>query len=728
MLDRLSARLATLFLLFACTCLPGTASARAQTRDSTGSVTLRVTAGEAPLAEVSLRSGAVRVLTAADGAATLRLRAGRRLIVAAKIGYHPDTVDVEIQPGRDTALALIMVEEAEELEGITVQATRTARHVEDEPTRVEILAGADVAEKTSMRPQDLTNFLSEMSGVRIQQTAPGRGGAAIRIQGLSGQYTQVLSDGLPLAGSIPSGLLLLQMPPVDLTRVEVIKGAATALYGPGALGGVMNLVSRRPDNRTELVVSGRGPLGGDGFLWTSRQLGERTGVSLTADAHGQDARDGDGDAWMDLNRYTRFGVRPRFHWTGAGGATLLATVGGMTENRDGGTMPGALAPDGQPFDNGVDTRRLDGGVIGSVPMHGSLVFRYRASGAFLRQDSHYGAAFERGRNTTLFGEMTMSAGRGKVDGVVGVAYQMSRYRNTDVAWHEYDFRTPSLFGQISWTPVQRFSTTLAGRCDDHNVYGAYCSPRLSVLVHAAEGWSVRLSGGTGFFAPTPFTEESEPLGLTPIAPLAVRAERGSNASLDITGKLGHVELTTTLFTNELTHALSLGAPAVPGPFPLVFANAPRPSRTSGGEIFAVYDVPPIVVTAFYAYLWGSEWDFAAGRARETPRTPRHNFFVDLAWETPTTWIALEVNWIGRQALTDDPALTRSRSYANVELLVSRTMGAVTIYANADNLTNVRQTDYEPLLRPTRAAGESWTVGQWAPVEGRLLSVGMRYRF
>jgi outer membrane receptor protein involved in Fe transport len=68
----------------------------------------------------------------------------------------------------------------------------------------------------------------------------------VRVQGLRGRYTQVLSDGLPLYGGQTGGLGLLQIPPMDLGGVEVIKGVASALYGGTALGGVVNLVSRRP--------------------------------------------------------------------------------------------------------------------------------------------------------------------------------------------------------------------------------------------------------------------------------------------------------------------------------------------------------------------------------------------------------------------------------------------------------------------------------------------------
>ena len=89
-------------------------------------------------------------------------------------------------------------------------------------------------------------MLTETNGLRVQVTSPSLGAASVRVQGLRGRYTQVLADGLPLYG--PAGTIgsVLQIPPMDLGQVEVIKGVASALYGAAALGGVINLMSRRP--------------------------------------------------------------------------------------------------------------------------------------------------------------------------------------------------------------------------------------------------------------------------------------------------------------------------------------------------------------------------------------------------------------------------------------------------------------------------------------------------
>ena len=112
--------------------------------------------------------------------------------------------------------------------------------------RVEVVPGEEVQEKLMMTPGDVSMLLNETNGLRVQTTSPSLGGANVRIQGLRGRYTQILADGLPLYGGQTGSIGLLQIPPMDLGQVEVIKGVASALYGMSAIGGVVNLVSRRP--------------------------------------------------------------------------------------------------------------------------------------------------------------------------------------------------------------------------------------------------------------------------------------------------------------------------------------------------------------------------------------------------------------------------------------------------------------------------------------------------
>src|SRR5690606_5525995 len=123
---------------------------------------------------------------------------------------------------------------------------RSDRRLQDEPLRVEVIGREEIEEKALMTPGSVAMLLAETTGLRVQTTAPSIGAANVRIQGLRGRYSQLLADGLPLYGAAGDSFSLLQVPPLDLGQVEIIKGAASALYGSSALGGVINLVSRRP--------------------------------------------------------------------------------------------------------------------------------------------------------------------------------------------------------------------------------------------------------------------------------------------------------------------------------------------------------------------------------------------------------------------------------------------------------------------------------------------------
>lgn len=179
-----------------------------------------------------------------------------------------------------------------------VAATRGKR-------RVEVIDGEEIAEKVAMSPGDIAMMLNETRGLRVRATNPSLGGANVRIQGLRGRYSLLLADGLPRYCGQAGGLGLLQIPPVDLGRVEIIECTASALYGSSTLGGVIDLVSRRPGaeaERTALVnQASRG--GTDAVFFGSQPVSERIGATLLAGVHTQRRNDLDADGWSDMPGY-----------------------------------------------------------------------------------------------------------------------------------------------------------------------------------------------------------------------------------------------------------------------------------------------------------------------------------------------------------------------------------------------------------------------------------------
>src|SRR5947207_5120454 len=173
-------------------------------------------------------------------------------------------------------------------EAIKVFATRNDVRIHDSPLHVEVLQREEIEEKMLMTPGDIVMMLNEMGGMRVQATSPSLGAASVRIQGMRGRYTRVLSDGLPLFGDV-GGLGLLQIPPMDLGQVEVIKGGASALYGAGAMGGVVNLLSRRPTDtpQRELLLNQSTRGATDAVTFVSGRLARTWSASLLGGGHWQ---------------------------------------------------------------------------------------------------------------------------------------------------------------------------------------------------------------------------------------------------------------------------------------------------------------------------------------------------------------------------------------------------------------------------------------------------------
>lgn len=704
------------------------AGLRAQTAQ--GTVTVRATSEGVPVPDATVRAGSVTRGTNAQGEAVLTLPSGEHRITVERLGLRSATVSVTIQAGASVTLNVELEPEALHIEEeIIVASTRTGRRIEDEPIRVEVVGREEIEEKLLMTPGDISMLLNETAGLRVQPTSPALGGAGVRIQGLRGRYTQILSDGLPLHGGQTGALGPLQIPPMDLARVEVIKGAASALYGASALGGVVNLISRRPadHNERELLLN-QSTLGGtDAILWNSGPLGQAWGYTLLAGAHRQEQVDTDDDAWADLPAFRRGSVRPRLFWSDDDGASAMVTVGAMVEDREGGVVEGATSHVAGDYVESLTTERFDGGLVGRLLLRESLLLSVRGS-ASLQHHGHAFAAFdEDDEHRTAFGEAALSGTIGPHTWVAGAVVQYDRYEAMDVTRFDYAYTVPGLFGQADLAPAPWLSVSGSGRLDRHSEFGTFLSPRLSVLLRPLEVFTVRASAGTGYLGPTPWTDETEAVGLRRVAPLnGLEAERARTASLDIGRSFGGLELNATVFGSEIDDPVQVRLAADDR---LELFNAGGPVRTRGTELLARYHAEGIHLTATHVYLRATEPDPTGSGRREVPLTPRHTAGLVAMWEREgRSRVGGELYYTGRQALEENPYRAEAEPHVIVGFLAEHRIGAFRLFLNAENILDTRQTRYDPLILPTRAPEGRWTTDVWAPLEGRAFNGGIRWEF
>lgn len=618
-------------------------------------------------------------------------------------------------------------EDTEE-EDIVVQATRSGRRAQDDPIRVEVIAREEIEEKILMTPGNISMLVAETPGVKVQVTSPSLGAANIRMQGMSGRYTQLLSDGLPLYGGQTSSLGVLQIAPTDLGQVEVIKGAASALYGPAALGGVINLVSRRPRDmpESEVLLNLTSRNGQDLTGYHAAPIGAGLAYSVAGGLHHQRSRDLDSDGWTDMAHYERWTVRPRVFWEGEGGAKAYATLGAMHEQRDGGTLAGRALPDGTSFPQAQDSRRLDAGLTADIPIEALGKLQIRLSGVSQKHDHLFGDSIENDRHSTVFAEAALAGGSGGTSWLGGVAFQMDRFRSARFAALDYSYSAPAIFVQAEREIGAALTLAGSARLDVHSDYGTFLSPRLSLL-HKPGPWTIRASIGRGFYAPTPFVEEIEEAGLSRLRPLrGIRAETATTASLGAGYVRGPIEANVTAFASDIQHAVQL---RIAGPAEVELFNAAGTTRTRGAELTLRYRWRAVTLTGSYVHVDAKEADPAGVGRREVPRTPHHSAGFVAMWEKRGRGrIGFEAYYTGRQQLDDNPYRTRSKPYVEMGLLGEIVLGRVRLFANAENILNVRQTRYDPLLLPSRAIDGRWTVDAWAPTDGFVVNTGIRLSF
>lgn len=236
-----------------------------------------------------------------------------------------------------------------------------------------------------------------------------------------------------------------------------------------------------------------------------------------------------------------------------------------------------------------------------------------------------------------------------------------------------------------------------------------------------------MSAGGGAFAPTPFVEDTDETGLSRVAPLeGLEAERAWGGSVDVTRRVGGLELTGTVFASDVQHPVQV-IEGTDGRF--VFVNAGGPTRTAGGEALGRYRSGSFLVVGTYAYIQSRELDEESGLRREVPLTPRHYAAMDVMWEAEEWGRAgLELYYVGRQSLEDNPYRTQGVGQFIVGALVEKRFERLRLFINAENLGNVRQTGYDPLVRPERHPDGRWTVDAWAPLDGRVVNGGVRVFF
>lgn len=686
------------------------------------------------LAGATVRIKAFNKTVIADslGIATFNnLASGTYTFTVSYVHLEEKAITLQIPQSNPTIIEVFLMEgeehEEEEEEDVIVRATRISRTIANIPTRVEVISGEELVEKSNMKPGDIRMMLNESTGIQTQQTSATSFNAGIRIQGLDGRYTQILRDGYPLYAGFSGGLSILQIAPLDLKQVEVIKGAASTLYGGGAIAGLVNLVSKTPQEEKELsfLINGTTAGGLDLSGFYSERF-NKAGLTLFASRNSNSPFDPANIGLTAIPKFERYTINPRLFLYGKKTTTDFG-VTYLTEDRIGGSL-NYIKHGGSGFFERNKTERITTqfGITHQLNEHSNLQFKNSFSN-FNRQITIPNYLFDALQQSS-FSEFTWNRNGEKSDWVIGgniLTDQLSERNQTVNIKRDYQYNTYGLFIQNAWTISNKLVLETGLRGDHVNNYGFEFLPRISAMIKISSKITTRIGGGYGYKTPTIFTEEAERLQFQNILPININQSRnersvGANWDINYSTKLGELgfSINHLFFYTRLNHPLVL----VRSPFgALSFQNATGYLDTKGMETNLRFTYRDFKLFIGYTYT-DANTQFANNRAW-LPLTAKHRLNNVLMYEIEGKLkIGLEAYHFSEQKLNNG---STGKPYWIVGLMAEKIWNKFSLFINFENFSDTRQSKFDQIF--TGSINNPIFNDIYAPVEGFVVNGGIKIR-
>ena len=656
---------------------------------------------------------------------------GRQTIVVTGIGYTEKEIKITF-PQNET-VNILMDLSAEDLEEIkVVSSTRSSRNIKDIPTRIEGIPAADLDEKSVMQPGNIKMLVSEIAGVQTQQTSQVSGGSSIRIQGLEGKYTQLLQDGFPLYSGFASGLSVLQIPPLNLKRVEVIKGATSTLYGGGAIAGLINLITKVPTAERE--ISFLANVNQTNALDLSAFYGEKykkTGLTFFASGNTQKAYDANKDGFSDIPKYTRYTLSPKFYYYPSDKTTLSIGVNAGFEKRIGGDMIAInnKADVVHTFYESNNSNRFSTQVSFEKKLLNKNILTVKNSIAFFNRKIERKTYNFDGRQTATFSEINLLIPHEKSEWNVGINYISDNFKQTNSTASKLNYNNTAagLFAQNNLKVSEKFIAESGLRLDVTNRNSAFVLPRLSLLYKITDNLTSRIGGGLGYKMPNIFSEDAEEKAFQNITPLnfeTVKAERSYGLNGDLNYK-------TVLFEdinfsiNQLFFYTVIKDPLVLQPLTstndFTFKNAQGNIDTKGFETALKFRMEDI--SLYVGYTFTDVKRNFNNSSTANPLSAKHHLNIDLMYElNEKLRIGYELYYVGAQYLSTNEKV---RDYWVTGLSSEYKFKHFSLFINFENFTDTRQSRWDNLYTGTIQNPSFKEV--YTPTEGFIFNGGFKIK-
>ena len=502
-------------------------TAKAQDTDAHihGHVIDKNTGEHLPYIVVILKGTTIGVSTESTGHYMMRnIPEGTFTVEAAAVGYKTQSREINVKKGHSYEVNFTLEEDLVQIDGVIVSATRSETTRRMSPTLVNVV-GMDIYNKANATT--VAQGLSFQPGVRVENNCQNCGFQQVRINGLDGQYTQILIDSRPIFSALAGVYGIEQLPANMVDRVEVMRGGGSALFGSSAIAGTINIITKEPVRNSAAISHTTTAIGGSGAFHNTTDINasivsedNKLGLAIFGQNTAKDAWDANGDGFTELSTISGQTLGFRGYVKTGLYSKITAEYHHLQEFRRGGDnldLPPHEAIIAEQTDHGINTGGLKFDWFSKDQKHRMNAF---ASVQHINRDSYYGA----GMDPNAYGktnDLTWVGGAQYIykadnclfmpaDLTVGLEYNEDYLRDNMSGYGrvtEQTVRIVSAYAQNEWKN-SRWGILVGGRLDKHNLIdGLIFSPRANLRYNPTENINLRASYSYGFRAPQAFDED-----------------------------------------------------------------------------------------------------------------------------------------------------------------------------------------------------------------------------
>lgn len=442
-------------------------------------------------------------------------------LVAKFIGYELSEKTVSLPKGKTTIVDFELVTSAYVVEDVVVTANRYANNKRQAGTIVNVMGSKTFDNLGAVTAAETFDFTP---GLRLEYNCSNCGLPQLRINGLEGQYSQILIDSRSVFGSLAGVYGLEQLPKSMIERIEVIRGGGSALYGSSAIAGIVNIITKEP-TVSSFEVSNQSMIMGQYGTDISTSLNaslvssdHRTGMALFGTIRDRSAMDFNDDGFSEVPTLSSETIGFRGYQKLGNYSKLTAEYHHISEYRRGGDNLD-LSPEKTEIAEMLNHKFNAGSLDWTYSKGNNSVSVYSALQG-LNRDSYYGADYDPDAYGTA-SELTVNAGAQWVhnfnpDAVlpatltVGAEFNLSDLTDITEGYDRYLYQTTrnyAAFAQNEWQN-DKWSILVGARLDKHSMLtNPEISPRATVRFSPIDELAIRAGYSRGFRAPQAFDED-----------------------------------------------------------------------------------------------------------------------------------------------------------------------------------------------------------------------------